>query len=155
ERRVLVETFLEGVVEQIHDVIVPPGGQNVRIVSGDWRRADWIALAGVTAAAASIRIARLSLPRGEVYDEAYYERDACRYVRLPSGCRPRIPEPAREVHPPLGKWIISAGIKAFGSTTFGWRIGAAVAGTVTVALLYLLARKLFASTLAATVTAGT
>jgi dolichyl-phosphate-mannose--protein O-mannosyl transferase len=57
--------------------------------------------------------------------------------------------PSEEVHPPLGKWAIAAGIQAFGYTPIGWRTGAAVAGTVTVALLYLSARRLYLPVIAA------
>jgi dolichyl-phosphate-mannose--protein O-mannosyl transferase len=38
--------------------------------------------------------------------------------------------------------MIGAGIKAFGYDEFGWRVSAALAGTLTVALLYLLVRRL-------------
>jgi dolichyl-phosphate-mannose--protein O-mannosyl transferase len=51
------------------------------------------------------------------------------------------------VHPPLGKWMIAVGIKAFGPTPFGWRFSSAVIGTVTVILVALIARHLFTSVL--------
>jgi 4-amino-4-deoxy-L-arabinose transferase-like glycosyltransferase len=54
------------------------------------------------------------------------------------------------VHPPLGKWFISAGIRIWGFNSFGWRIVCVVAGTITIALLYVLARRLLHSTLGAT-----
>lgn len=47
-------------------------------------------------------------------------------------------------HPPLGNWLIGIGIRLFGYNEFGWRIAAAVAGTLSVALLYLLVRRLLA-----------
>ena len=50
-------------------------------------------------------------------------------------------------HPPLGKWIIAAGMAAFGTdSAFGWRIGVAVVGILLVALTMLVARHLFTST---------
>jgi dolichyl-phosphate-mannose-protein mannosyltransferase len=62
---------------------------------------------------------------------------------------------ASRAHPPLGNWMIGAGIKAFGYDEFGWRVTAALAGTLTVALLYLLVRRLLRSTPAGTAaTAG-
>jgi dolichyl-phosphate-mannose--protein O-mannosyl transferase len=58
------------------------------------------------------------------------------------------------VHPPLGKQLIAAGIRAFGYDSFGWRFSAAIAGVLMVALLFLLARRLLRSTSAATLAAG-
>ena len=47
------------------------------------------------------------------------------------------------VHPPLGKWTIALGIKAFGMRPFGWRIGSAIAGTLAVTGVALIAQLLF------------
>jgi dolichyl-phosphate-mannose-protein mannosyltransferase len=55
-----------------------------------------------------------------------------------------IDELASRAHPPLGNWIIGLGIKLFGFDPVGWRIMAAVAGALTVALVYLLTRRLLA-----------
>ena len=41
-------------------------------------------------------------------------------------------------HPPLGKTIISLGIRLFGMTPFGWRIMGALCGVAMIPLLYLL-----------------
>jgi dolichyl-phosphate-mannose-protein mannosyltransferase len=49
---------------------------------------------------------------------------------------------ASRAHPPLGNWLIGTGVKLFGFEPFGWRVAAAVAGTLTVALVYLLAWRL-------------
>jgi dolichyl-phosphate-mannose-protein mannosyltransferase len=64
-------------------------------------------------------------------------------------------------HPPLGKWLVGSGIAVFGYEPFGWRVGVAVAGILTVALVYLLAWRLLrrttgglALTIGATVAAG-
>ncbi|MFP5298158.1 MAG: dolichyl-phosphate-mannose--protein mannosyltransferase [Actinomycetota bacterium] len=75
-------------------------------------------------------------------------------VRLQLGevCEKAPTEP--EVHPTVGKWLIGAGIKAFGFDSFGWRIAPAVAGIFTVLLMYLIARKLFGSWIWATLAAG-
>jgi dolichyl-phosphate-mannose--protein O-mannosyl transferase len=51
------------------------------------------------------------------------------------------------VHPPLGKWVIALGEKAFGFTTFGWRFSAAVLGTLTVLLVIRIGRRMTGSTL--------
>jgi dolichyl-phosphate-mannose--protein O-mannosyl transferase len=50
--------------------------------------------------------------------------------------------------------LIGVGIKLFGFEAFGWRIVPLIAGIATIALLYVLARRLMNSTLAASVTAG-
>jgi dolichyl-phosphate-mannose--protein O-mannosyl transferase len=67
---------------------------------------------------------------------------------------------ASRAHPPLGQWLIGAGIRFFGFNPVGWRIAAAVVGILTVALLYLVARRLATgvtprlASAAATVAAG-
>jgi dolichyl-phosphate-mannose-protein mannosyltransferase len=106
-----------------------------------WSRFDWLALALVTLAAAVMRLVALGRPLGFVFDEIFYARNACRYViGDPSVCG--IDELASRAHPPLGNWLIGAGVKLFGFEPFGWRVAAAVAGTITVALVYLLAWRL-------------
>ena len=45
-------------------------------------------------------------------------------------------------HPPLGKILISIGIKLFGMTPFGWRIIGAVCGAAMIPLIYMLAAAL-------------
>jgi dolichyl-phosphate-mannose--protein O-mannosyl transferase len=49
------------------------------------------------------------------------------------------------VHPPLGKWFIAIGIRLFGDNEFGWRFATAVAGTISIILIGLIAQKLFRS----------
>ena len=49
------------------------------------------------------------------------------------------------VHPPLGKWLIGLGIKIFGNNEFGWRISSAIFGVLSIFLIYLIVKKLFAS----------
>jgi dolichyl-phosphate-mannose--protein O-mannosyl transferase len=97
-------------------------------------------------------VAGLGRPVGLVFDEIWYARNACRYVIGTAECG--IEGLASRAHPPLGNWMIGAGIKAFGFDEFGWRIAAAVAGTIGVAFLYVLVRRLLrnaASPRAATV----
>jgi dolichyl-phosphate-mannose--protein O-mannosyl transferase len=53
--------------------------------------------------------------------------------------------PAYVVHPPLGKWMIAVGEYFFGNHEFGWRIAAAVSGTLMVLILIRLAYRLFQS----------
>jgi dolichyl-phosphate-mannose-protein mannosyltransferase len=93
-----------------------------------------------------VRLAGLDRPTGLVFDEIFYARDACWYVIAEqSTCG--IGELASRTHPPLGKWIIASGISLFGYEPFGWRVTAALAGTLSVALLYVLARRLLSPVL--------
>ncbi|PZQ90767.1 MAG: phospholipid carrier-dependent glycosyltransferase [Leifsonia xyli] len=127
------------------------------------RRAwEWGAPAAVLAVAAATRLIGLDEPHKIVFDETYYVKDA--YTLSHLGYEARWPDTANDsfeagnpdvyltdgsfvVHPPLGKWIIAAGMAAFGTdNAFGWRIGMAVVGVLLVALTMLVARTLFAST---------
>lgn len=75
------------------------------------------------------------------FDEIYHARTAYEYVH---GL------PAYEwTHPPLGKAIISLGIRLFGMTPFGWRCMSAAAGTAVIAAVYVFARLLTGSILGA------
>jgi dolichyl-phosphate-mannose--protein O-mannosyl transferase len=102
----------------------------------------------------------LGRPVELVFDEIFYARDACWYVAgSESVCG--ITELASRAHPPLGKWLIGSGIALFGYEPVGWRVAAAVAGTLSVGLLYVLAWRLVrrtvggtALTVAASITAG-
>jgi dolichyl-phosphate-mannose--protein O-mannosyl transferase len=122
-------------------------------VTGRWTRADTFALVGVTLLGGIVRFVRLSTPGRIVFDEVYYAQDACVFVQGGGGvCR--IASPLADEHPHLAKWLIAAGIELFGYTPFGWRVAPALFGTIGVALLYLLGRRLLGSTLAATAAAG-
>jgi dolichyl-phosphate-mannose-protein mannosyltransferase len=105
-----------------------------------WGRRDWVAMAFVTLGAAIVRLTGLTTPAGFVFDEIFYARNACRFVMNTAQCG--IDDLVSGAHPPLGNWLIGIGIRLFGFDEFGWRIASAVAGTVSVALLYLLVRRL-------------
>ncbi len=113
-----------------------------------------MAILTVTAIAAVVRLWGLSNPPMLVFDENYYAKAACIFVGgSDEVCRIESPNERtfREqewdvgsfVHPPLGKWTIALGIKAFGMDPFGWRIGSAVAGTLAVTGVALIAQLLF------------
>ena len=101
---------------------------------------DWLALALVSLGAGLLRLVDLTRPAGFVFDEIFYARSACRFVIDTSTCG--IDDLVSGAHPPLGNWIIGIGIRLFGMDEFGWRITSALAGTLTVALLFVLARRL-------------
>ncbi len=132
-------------------VDTPDAGEDVRRLP--WARLDWLCVTLVTLAGGLLRFIGLGDARGQMFDEVYYARDACLYAGQPSSvCG--IASPENYVHPPLGKWLISAGIRVFGHNEIGWRVTSAIAGTLTILLLYLLARKILRSTLGASLASG-
>jgi dolichyl-phosphate-mannose-protein mannosyltransferase len=95
----------------------------------------------ITLGAAALRFVSLGRPIELVFDEIFYARDACWYV-AGSEAVCGITELASRTHPPLGKWLIGAGIAVLGYDPLGWRASVAAAGTLSVSLLYLLAWRL-------------
>ena len=123
----------------------------------------------VTLLAGILRFWNLAHPHAIVFDETYYVKDAWSQWHL--GYPSSWPEdadnrflagetdiftsnPSYVVHPPLGKWIIGAGMALFGADSgFGWRFSVALFGTATVLVLYFVARALGGSIVYATVAA--
>lgn len=103
----------------------------------------------VTLGAAVLRLVSLGRPVEFVFDEIFYARDACWYV-IGSQDVCGISDLVSRAHPPLGKWLIGSGIAAFGFNPVGWRIAAAVAGIISVALTYLLGWRLLRGVVAPT-----
>lgn len=123
----------------------------------------WLLLVPVLAALVGgiLRLVRLEAPPKLVFDETYYVKDA--YSYLISGYERSWPDKANDafnsgnpgvllespeyvVHPPVGKWMIAAGMWLFGpDNPFGWRFSAALTGTLSILLLSLIALKLFRS----------
>ncbi|HVL90698.1 MAG TPA: phospholipid carrier-dependent glycosyltransferase, partial [Actinomycetota bacterium] len=114
--------------------------------------------AAVTLFAGIIRFVRLNVPKSLIpLDEFYYPVNSLGLLRhgsdfqlaegamLPGVCSQIALEPAFAVHPPVGKWMIGAGMRLFGCNAFGWRVAAALIGTLTVLLVYLIGRRLFRS----------
>jgi dolichyl-phosphate-mannose-protein mannosyltransferase len=121
----------------------------------------WLVPALTAAVGGILRFDRLDMPRSLVFDETYYVKDA--YSLLVSGYERSWPDKANDsfvagnpgvllttpeyvVHPPVGKWMIAAGMWLFGpDNPLGWRFSAALTGTLSIALLALIAQKLFRS----------
>ncbi len=110
---------------------------------------------------AVVRFADLAAFPQYVWDEKYYAHDAEALLHdgfAPSGSRPWLPGSARSYpHPELGVDTIAAGIVVFGNNAWGWRVPAALAGTLLIGLVYPLARRMSLSpewSLAATVLAA-
>jgi dolichyl-phosphate-mannose-protein mannosyltransferase len=118
-----------------------------------WRRADTWAFIAIVAFAGLFRLIGLTVPGELVFDERFYAQDACWYLyHSEAKCEHRA-EVSNE-HPPLGKWMIVAGITLLGYRPLGWRAAPWIMGTLSVALLYLLARRLLRSTAGAAIAAG-
>jgi dolichyl-phosphate-mannose-protein mannosyltransferase len=116
------------------------------------------AIVAVTLLAGALRFVNLSHPSSYVFDEVYYPKAAC--IMLGWSNKTCTVDSSDEkywrqqkwdvgswVHPPLGKWEIAMGIKAFGMDSFGWRFSSALVGTLVVTLTAILAQLLFGSAL--------
>jgi dolichyl-phosphate-mannose--protein O-mannosyl transferase len=88
-----------------------------------------------------LRVFHLGTPKGLVFDEIYYVDGARDYLKF--GVEVTKGAPEFVVHPPVGKWLIAAGIKLFGNNEFGWRIAVAIAGTLTIYLTARIAQRIF------------
>nr|WP_184988924.1 glycosyltransferase family 39 protein [Actinoplanes digitatis] len=110
-----------------------------------WNPYSWLITALVVAVAAILRLAGLSRPKGYIFDEVYYPTDAWDMLHHGVEWDEKTNGPAYVVHPPLGKWLIALGEKAFGNNEFGWRISGAIAGTLMILILIRVAYRLFHS----------
>ncbi len=72
------------------------------------------------------------------FDEIYHARTAYEHIQ---GL-----EPYENTHPPLGKYIISLGIRLFGMNPFGWRCMGALFGVLMLPVFYFLCKQLFGKT---------
>ncbi len=96
--------------------------------------------------ALTLRLWRLNQPKGYIFDEIYYAKNAASLIN--DGVELNAQGDAEfVVHPPLGKWLIGLGIKAFGDNEFGWRISAAIVGSASVLLIFMITKLLFKSLL--------
>lgn len=130
----------------------------------------WLGPLLVTVLAAVARFANLGRPHKLVFDETYYVKQA--YTLLKVGYEASWGTDANAafeaghldtflgradyaVHPPVGKWMIALGMEVTPpGSSVGWRLAAAVAGTLSVLMLARIARRLFASTLLGTIAGG-
>lgn len=113
----------------------------------------------IIALAAFLRLWNLGYPKKLVFDETYYVKDA--WTLWNTGAEKSWPQnanvafeaghantflndPSFVVHPPLGKWIIGAGMWAFGpDNAFSWRISVALLSIAAVGLIMMVAKILF------------
>lgn len=121
----------------------------------------WLLPALIAAVGGVLRFFRLGTPGTLIFDETYYVKEGWSLTQFGYEREwPEEPNPAFEagdpwgvletgdfiVHPPLGKWMIGAGIQLFGQdSSFGWRFAAAVVGTLSILIVGLIAWRLFRS----------
>lgn len=72
------------------------------------------------------------------FDEVYFPRTAYEYI---NGLLPY-----ENTHPPLGKIIITWGIRIFGFTPFGWRIMGVLFGALMLPMMYVFGKRVFKTT---------
>ena len=106
-----------------------------------------VAIAPVLIAIASflLRIFNIASIKSLIFDEIYYvdgARDLLKYGVEVTGKNPEF-----VVHPPVGKWLIGAGIKIFGDNPLGWRFATALVGSLMILIVAAIAHRLFYSPL--------
>lgn len=127
-------------------------------------RIGWLVVLVVTLGAFLLRLWHLDEPNRLVFDEIYYAKDAWSILQhgyevswaegadalvVQGDPNHMLSNPAFVVHPPLGKLLIGLGEWAFGMNSFGWRVMAAVFGSLLVTATMLLTRRLSRSNLVA------
>ncbi|MBC5799327.1 MAG: glycosyltransferase family 39 protein [Candidatus Eremiobacteraeota bacterium] len=115
------------------------------------RPLDWWLAGGLTVAAFIVTVIGYTVPSEKIFDEIYYARAGEEYL----GHK----EIFEFTHPPLTKLIITlsmmlfGGLHGLGDTSAGWRFLNLVVGALMVFITYLFAKRLFGSTLFATIAA--
>jgi len=123
-------------------VLEPP----VPIADQARRRRITLAVALILLISAALRLWQVSTPAEYMFDEVYYAKDAKAIIDGRVGPKAPLRWEAGDVvswpHPEMGKFAIAAGIVLFGDRAFGWRFPAVIAGLMTLACVYPLARRL-------------
>ena len=104
---------------------------------------DWAIALGFGALGLALRFWNLGNPKGKIFDEVYYATNAHSLLINGVELDAKTGDAEFIVHPPIGKWLIALGIKAFGYHEFGWRSAAVIAGSISIVLMYFTAKKLF------------
>ena len=146
--------------------VVPSATQRaVRRLRAEDPFVGWVGAISVGLLALFLRLWKLGTPHEFLFDETYYAKDAWSLLHFgyareyadgtkanaailagnPDGLWKD--NASMAVHPDLGKWLIGLGEKAFGMDPFGWRIAAAVVGSLMVVVLVRLVRRMTGSTL--------
>ena len=104
---------------------------------------DHLTAFGLGMAALLLRVWHLGTPKGFVFDEVYYAQNANSLLHHGVELDPKTAAAQFIVHPPVGKWMIALGIKIFGYHEFGWRISATVVGSLSIVMIFYIAKRLF------------
>ncbi len=129
----------------------PPAPAALAAPSPRWAkvsRAHWAVLACILLQALVLRMVRLDEPPAYYFDEIYYGFTAKEYLAGNRSTYDPWAQPPKGVayewtHPPLGKLIMAGTMAVAGEGWRGLRISSVVAGTASVALVFLLAMELF------------
>ena len=113
----------------------------VGMASGRLR--DRLTALGLGVTALIFRLWHLGSPKGFVFDEVYYAQNANSLLHHGVELDPKTGVAQFIVHPPIGKWMIAAGIKLFGYHEFGWRISGAIVGAASIVMIFFIAKRLF------------
>lgn len=105
------------------------------------------------------RLIGLGSPEAEYFDEVYHAFTAKRVLhgdpKAWEWWNEHPPGFAYEwTHPPLAKLGMAAGMKVFGESAFGWRFPQAVLGTLSIYLVFLIAKEIFKDEFLAVLAAG-
>ncbi|MBI2859635.1 MAG: glycosyltransferase family 39 protein [Chloroflexi bacterium] len=77
-----------------------------------------------------------------IFDELHYVPEAIRFLHREGDYDGVDRGILRPEHPPLGKWLIASGVFLFGDNPIGWRLLAALFGTASILVFYLICRRL-------------
>src|ERR1700709_2488368 len=108
----------------------------------------WVVTGVITLLAAVTRFVNLGSPTDAgtpIFDEKHYAPQA--WQALHNHGVEDNPGFGLVVHPPVGKQLIAIGEALFGYTGLGWRVTGAVLGTIMVALVVRIVRRISRSTL--------
>jgi dolichyl-phosphate-mannose-protein mannosyltransferase len=136
--------------ERVHPALTRPATPIQRLVPRPLtdRMRSWAVTLSLTLIAGLVRLWNLGLPtdRGTpVFDEKHYAPQAWQMLR--NGGVEDNAGYELIVHPPLGKQLIALGEAVMGYNGWGWRLSAALAGTVCVLLIVRIVRRMTRSTL--------
>ena len=125
----------EAPLSRLDRLLVPMPGDRVL---------SWVYAGIVALLAAVLRLWGIGFPPEKVFDELYYATEGGEVLRQGYENNPGY---MFIVHPPLGKWLVAGGIAVFGESSVGWRVPAAVAGSLCVLIVVRVARRMTRSTL--------
>ena len=137
----------------------PPARVYPPMPTGLWA---WLGPLLITIFGGALRFWHLGRPHAVVFDETYYVKDSNSLLQYGherayvSGADGKMLDGVTDlfkdratfiVHPPVGKWVIAAGEKVAGLDPFGWRLGVAIVGTLSIFVLARVAMRLTRSVL--------